>query len=161
MLNRHSVQSWKLGKIKIGLAAIFGFAGVPSVSVFGDQIIPPFFKLIFYTICGVVPDRLQSVHKGVPDDSGRVSEGSFGDNFNPLLLILLFTIAGQDSAGRSFLSNAPDIGDLSKPCTCRHSENLLVNQILKSRDENLADGQDCSPLKHNRAGIYEKGDCNQ
>ncbi len=47
---------------------------------------------------------------------------------------------------------------------CRHSNELRENQISVAHgatDRNPVDSQNQSPLKHNKAGFYEKGDYNQ
>ena len=139
-----------------------------SVLVFGEGYILSLFNSILNTICGVVSDYLQCVHESVLNDSGRGAAPCRGRNFDPLLvsvgsfqMIPNFAISGR-SPGCDIQMTCPrDSGAVQSYHLRTHSEGVLGNQIAGYRIRYLGESLSRSPLKHNRAGNYEKGDCNQ
>ena len=172
MLNRHSVTGRKSDKLRSGIWSMPGVEAVSpvvsSVLVFWEETFPSFVKSILNTICGVVSDYLQCVHESVLNDSGRGAAPCRGRNFDPLLVsvgsfqvIPNFAISGR-SPGCDIQMTCPrDSGAVQSYHLRTHSEGVLGNQIAGYRIRYLGDSLSRSPLKHNRAGNYEKGDCNQ
>jgi hypothetical protein len=141
---------------------------ISSVTVFWDEIVPPFIKSILNTICGVVSDFLQCVHESVLDDSDREAAIFCGMNPNSLListgssrLVPSLAIAGGSPGCDIQMDGTSDSGVFPFRHRHTHSERFLGNQIAGSRFWYLDDRLTRSPLKHNRAGIHEKGDRNQ
>ncbi len=165
-------MGWKSDELTAGIATMPVFETVSfvlsSVSVFGQLIFPSFVKFILNTICGVVSDCLQCVRESVLNDLGRVTAECRGKDLNTLLvpvgsvqMIPSFAISGRSPDCDIQMIFAPDSGAVSSYHRHTHSEGILGNQIARSRIEDPGDSLSRSPLKHNRAGIYEKGDCNQ
>ncbi len=119
-----------------------------------------FLKLFFKTI-GVVVDCLQSFSKSVTSLSGKV------EYIGPLLLILSDEAASYRSSTigiEMFAQNKKSDDGTVAYHEYRHSRKLSRNRIAAMddvKDRNPVDSQNRSPLKHNRAGLYEKGDYNQ
>ena len=172
MLKRHSIAGRKSDKLRSGIASTPGLEAVSflfnTVLVSGEGIFLSLVKSILNTICGVVSDYLQRVHESVFNDSGRVAAGLLGRNLStlPVSMGSLRMIPVSATSGRSpgcdiQLTFAPQIGAVSIYNHRMHSEAVSGSRIASYRVEYLDDGLSRSPLKNNKAGIYEKGDRNQ
>ena len=160
------------------MLAIIGGLALPvygSVPLFGEAIFPSnkfrvmseqFLKLFFKTI-GVVIDCIQSFSKSVMNFLGKM------DNIGPLLLILsdehasylpIPIINGWAIGTKMFARNKTSADDTVAYHEYKHSKKFSRIQIPAmhgAKDRNPVDSQNRSPLKHNRAGLYEKRDYNQ
>ena len=172
MLRRHSLKGRKSDKRKAGIASM---PGLEAVSLFfyralvsGEVASPSFVNSIFNTICGVVSDYLQCVHESVFNNSGGVAAEFCGYNLNTLLvsvgsvpLIQSFATSGGSPGCDVQMTFAPDTGAVSPGHRRAHSSQISRSRTAGCHTQDLDDSLSRSPLKLNRAGIYEKGDSNQ
>ncbi len=166
------MAGWKSDFERSGIASMAGFRAVSlsvsSVLAFGEGIIPSSVKSFLNTICGVVSDYLQCVHESVFYHSGREAVPCSGRNSNSFLTskgslqaVAIFAVSGGSPGCDTKMTDVPHSGAVSFYHRHIHSRRVLGNHIAGSRIEYLDDSLSRSPLKKNRAGIYEEGDRNQ
>ena len=187
VFDRHDFRDHNLRKINRWLAAIIGFAVVPVINysfAAGGELTSSlrhhpevgragqFLELIFKTI-GVVRDRLQSFSKSVLIDLGKAEKIkpllvlklpaviSAGEVFQKIFLFVCGCRTNGYSAGNALTIDKAERHDPSSGQVSRHSEKISWNQNLKPRKNLSVDSPVPSPIKQNRAGHYEEGDCNQ
>ncbi len=157
MLNRHNTQSSDSHPVRLRrmivleawLMSLVAF----RIPVFRDDAIPVHPKLFSIPSCGVASDFLQSVIRSVSYLPASVGI--------PLLAASFLVSAELFSGDNTRVRISPPKGGPPNDSAIIHSNLLLKHNTGQHRVEILVDRLNCSPRQKNRAGVYEKGDCNQ